>query len=217
MDIPGMTVVQSAKSAHNNVRPDDVEMFTSSAQRDSYVGTNYLDIVMQSIFTGMSIDSELYARLQASFTSDAHTTCSIAEVADSLSSGSSDSLTPQMIISKIWSKNHPELARDLKQFVIASCYPHMDGRSVPNQEAGAPGMDTTESRDARRHCSCGGRDTDNMIACYNATCTHGWFHLACKGLVVTPPQGEKWFCSDDCEEAEAQESDSDDASDSDDY
>ncbi|KAI1669942.1 NACHT domain-containing protein [Pyrenophora tritici-repentis] len=216
LDFLGTTMSQSTQSVRENPRSDD-RIFTSSASRDSNVGFDYLDIVMEEITRGMSMDPGLDARVRASTDCDSYTLCSLTEVAESLRNCSADVLTPEMMISKIWSRKHPELAQELQQFVMASYHPHLGGGSGSQNDAINSNMDTTGSHNVRRHCSCGGIDTDNMIACYNATCTHGWFHLSCKGLVVTPRQGEKWFCSDDCNEAEARESDEEDASDSDDY
>ncbi|CAN9407282.1 unnamed protein product [Alternaria alternata] len=216
MEFSDMKITEPVQRLHEDSLPED-NIFTSSAQRDSNVGFDYLDIVMQEINRGVIMEPELLSRVRASFDSDASIYSSIEDVAEAIRNGSADTLTPETIISKIWSKDHPELSQELRRFVVEGYYPYAGRGSVLQNEASVFDMDTTGSYDVRQHCSCGGKDTDNMIACYNATCSHGWFHLACKGLVVTPPQGEKWFCSDYCREAEAQENDDEDASDSDDY
>ncbi|CBX99800.1 hypothetical protein LEMA_P073890.1 [Plenodomus lingam JN3] len=169
---------------------------------DSDVGIGYVDIVMDKIIggTGISMDPALANRVNASLFQNMNAMCSLAEIADNLRDGSAEALTPELIITKIWSNCHPELAQELRQFIC--------GQNVASEEA----------NQVSRHCSCHEKDTEDMIVCYNATCPRGWFHLSCVNRVITPVQGETWFCSIACEKAEkAREKDDEDASDSDYY
>jgi hypothetical protein len=140
--------VEPVRRVRKDPRPE-FNVFTSSAQQDFNVGFDYLAIVMQEIDSGISMNSGLYGRVQASSVHDAHITFSIQEVADSLRNDSADTLTPEMMISKTSSKSHPELALELKQLVMTSSYPYTSGGSIPQNKASISGTDTTESDDVR--------------------------------------------------------------------
>jgi hypothetical protein len=195
------------------------KVLTSDVARDSDVGIGYLDMVMEKLTGGINMDAALYERARVSFNHNMDATWNLGEIADDFRDmeGSVDAPTADMIISRVWSKHHPELAQELKQFIMSSHHSHIGGNGIPQTKASNFETNTTGSYNVPRTCSCDGKDSDNMIACYNATCPNGWFHLSCVSRVITPLQNERWFCNDACGEAdEARENDDDETSDSDD-
>ncbi|KAF1362565.1 hypothetical protein EJ07DRAFT_175005 [Lizonia empirigonia] len=114
---------------------------------DSDVGIGYLDIVLGKITGGKSMDPVLYERTKASFDLNMDAIWNLGEVADNIRECSADTLTPDIIISRIWSNSHPQLARELEQFVMATQDSHTGGQSISLNEASDYGMDTTGSHD----------------------------------------------------------------------
>jgi hypothetical protein len=57
--------------------------------------------------------------------------------------------------------------------------------------------------DEPRYCYCNEVSYGNMIACDYSECPREWFHLACVNMEKAPNARTKWFCSDECKEANA--------------
>jgi hypothetical protein len=102
------------------------------------------------------------------------------------------------MISQIWSKD-PQLEQDLKEFVRAGHKYHEGEHNNQNEHETDFEPNYEHSKDRPHNCICGKGNTDNMMVCYNASCTQGWFHPSCVNKVITPLQDEKWFCSTTCE------------------
>ncbi|KAF2800645.1 hypothetical protein K505DRAFT_320303 [Melanomma pulvis-pyrius CBS 109.77] len=60
-----------------------------------------------------------------------------------------------------------------------------------------------EDGDEPRYCYCNEVSYGNMIACDYSECPREWFHLACVNMEKAPNARTKWFCSDECKEANA--------------
>jgi hypothetical protein len=163
---------------------------------------------MERIAGGTNMDSTLYERAKASLVNNMHVVYSLGEIDDEIRNGSTDALDSEAMISEIWSKD-PQLEQDLKNFVRTGHQYHEDGHKKEFEHNTDFEPDYELRKDRPHNCICGKGDTGNMMVCYNASCTKGWFHPACVNEVITPLQGEDWFCSDTCEkEDRARERDS---------
>ncbi|KAF2706323.1 hypothetical protein K504DRAFT_386529 [Pleomassaria siparia CBS 279.74] len=58
-----------------------------------------------------------------------------------------------------------------------------------------------EDGDEPRYCYCNEVSYGNMVACDYSECPREWFHLACVNMEKAPNARTKWFCSDECKEA----------------
>ncbi|ORY03853.1 hypothetical protein BCR34DRAFT_573232 [Clohesyomyces aquaticus] len=78
--------------------------------------------------------------------------------------------------------------------------PSESGDSVVPEPEFSDGVD--EDGDEPRYCYCNEVSYGNMVACDNDTCPREWFHLACVNMEKPPNSRTKWFCSEDCKEAQ---------------
>ncbi|KAF2465525.1 uncharacterized protein BDR25DRAFT_336943 [Lindgomyces ingoldianus] len=78
--------------------------------------------------------------------------------------------------------------------------PSSSGESVAPEPEFSDGVD--EDGDEPRYCYCNEVSYGNMVACDNDTCPREWFHLACVNMEKPPNSRTKWFCSDECKEAQ---------------
>ena len=60
-----------------------------------------------------------------------------------------------------------------------------------------------EDGDEPRYCYCNEVSYGNMVACDYSDCPREWFHLGCVNMEKAPNARTKWFCSDECKEANA--------------
>jgi hypothetical protein len=182
----------------------EAQLSGSDLLGSSGIGVGYLDIILNEFTGGTPINSGLFERIKATFTNNIHACWELAEMVDNPTAGSVDALAPDKIISQLWSK-HPELARELHQLVVGENESQSVIKSVIDYEQSD--IDHESDDDATlnqplHHCFCNKETSGNMIACDNPTCPREWFHLYCVNLVVTPQQGEKWFCGDNCRKAD---------------
>lgn len=177
---------------------NDSSGFPPKPSFDHDVGVGYLDIALDRIAGGTYMDPMLYERAKASLLNNMHVVYSLGEIDDDIRNGSADALDPEAMISQIWSTD-PQLEQDLKSFVRSSPQYHEFGQKDQDEHNTDLEPEHEHHKDLPHNCICGKGNTGNMIPCYNASCTKGWFHLACVNKVITPRQGENWFCTDTCE------------------
>ncbi|KAF2017850.1 hypothetical protein BU24DRAFT_161284 [Aaosphaeria arxii CBS 175.79] len=178
-------------------------LWSSDIAGSSGIGTGYLDIILNKITHGVPLEPELYERVKATITNDADAWWKLTEFVDNSMNNSNSTQSFSEIVSYLWS-DHPEVAQELNMIIDAGDKAeHTTGikRSSTFGDDDETEYGSDDEGALSKHigyCFCNKETSGDMIACENQACSLGWFHLHCVGLVVTPDQGESWFCSDIC-------------------
>jgi hypothetical protein len=105
-------------------------------------GVGYLEILLHELIGDVSIDSELFERIQATFINDIDACCTLGEIVDDLTAGRA--LTPGKVISRLWSK-HPELTRELELLAPVGSGIQIDTGELSGNEQSDDDQDSDES------------------------------------------------------------------------